>query len=225
VRFEAPPSRSGIFKFLREEVVLKTETPRSVDISGECCAALENVMLAQAQEMFYEMLCAKKSADGETSAIKSATLAQVAWSVSEMYTAAADAYMKPVLVKHIQREWGESSKVKALMYQVEAHYVQVRVYAPNAPELGNHEFRGCLFRLQDVAKRVAPSVEHAPLITSALSDALVVHCHASTCMAMKMTVLHSSVPYCLLSRMCAVLGVCLLQGVRSVPRAIPGVRS
>lgn len=36
-----------MFKYLREEVVLKTETPRSVDISGECAAMLEDVMVAQ----------------------------------------------------------------------------------------------------------------------------------------------------------------------------------
>ena len=103
--------------------MLKTETPRSVDISGECCALLECLMLAQAQEMFFELLCVKKA---ESTAIKWATLASAAWSVSELYAAAAEAYMKPQLVKHITREWGECNKVKALMYQAEAHFMQVR---------------------------------------------------------------------------------------------------
>lgn len=116
---------AGIFKYLKDEVVLKTETPRSVDVTGECCALLECLMLAQAQEMFYELLCAKK---GESSAIKWATLASAAWSVSELYSAAAEAYMKPQLVKHIQREWGECNKVKALMYQAEAHFMQARLH-------------------------------------------------------------------------------------------------
>jgi hypothetical protein len=53
--------------------VLKTDTPRSIDLSGDCCALLETLMLAQAQEMFFELLSAKKA---ESSAIKWATLAQ-----------------------------------------------------------------------------------------------------------------------------------------------------
>lgn len=156
--------------------MLKTETPRSVDISGECCAVLENVMLAQAQEMFYEILCAKKSADGETSAIKDATLAQVSWSVSEMYTAAADAYMKPVLVKHIQREWGESSKVKALMYQVEAHYVQVclPVLLWEAPRTWKSWVRKGAFFGCSISNVLGPQLSTSPLLHYALSDAPVV---------------------------------------------------
>lgn len=110
--------------------MLKTDTPRSTDISGECCAMLEELMLAQAQEMFYEMLSAKKAADGAGSAIKLATLAAVAWSVSELYEAAHEAYLKPQLVRHVQREWGESSKTKALLYKAEAHYMQARARMP-----------------------------------------------------------------------------------------------
>lgn len=119
-----PYSFAGIFKYLREEVASKTEAPRPVDISGECCAMIEAVMLAQAQEMFYEMLCAKKLADGAKSAISNATLAAVAWSVSELYNLATEAYLKPQLVKHMQREWGESSRVKAVAYEAEAHFRQ-----------------------------------------------------------------------------------------------------
>ena len=117
---------AGIFRYMREEVVLKTDSPRSTDISGECCAMLEELMLAQAQEMFYEMLSAKRAADGAGSAIKRATLAAAAWSVSELYEAAHEAYLKPQLVRHVQREWGESSKTKALLYKAQAHFMQAR---------------------------------------------------------------------------------------------------
>jgi hypothetical protein len=115
---------AGIFKYMREEVVSKTETPRPIDITGESCAMIEAVMLAQAQEMFYEMLCAKKLADGAKSAISHATLAAIAYSTSELYQAAFEAYLKPQLVKHIQRDWGESSRVKAVAYEAEAHFRQ-----------------------------------------------------------------------------------------------------
>jgi programmed cell death 6-interacting protein len=136
-KFEAQRKAcAGIFKYLREEVVLKTETPRSVDVSGECTALLEHLMLAQAQEMFFELLCVKKA---ESSAIKWGTLAQAAMSAAEQYTATADAYMKPVLVKHIQREWGESNKVKAIMYEAEAHFLQARpCRARNLFEMQSH---------------------------------------------------------------------------------------
>ena len=105
-------------------MVLKTDTPRSVDISGECCTLLECVMLAQAQEMCFELLAAKKAT---SSAIKWATLAQVAACAAELYTSAAEAYLKAALVRHVQREWGESNKAKALMYRAESHLLQVRL--------------------------------------------------------------------------------------------------
>jgi hypothetical protein len=50
---------------------------------------------------------------------------QAAQSVSELYSAAAEAYAKPALVKHLQREWAEANRVKALMYAAEAHFLQV----------------------------------------------------------------------------------------------------
>ena len=73
------------------------------------------------------MLSMKRASDGEASVIKCSTLAAVAWSVHELYNEAAAAFATPTLAKHIQREWGECSRVKAIMYQAEAHYMQVRL--------------------------------------------------------------------------------------------------
>lgn len=44
-----PFARSGTWQLLRQGESLKLDAPRPVDLSPECCALLENLMLAQAQ--------------------------------------------------------------------------------------------------------------------------------------------------------------------------------
>lgn len=103
---------------------MKTEAPRPVDISGECCSMLEQLMLAQAQEVFYEAMHRKAAAPG--SKLSAGTLAAVAMGVSNMYSEVSALYHKPQLVKHFNREWGETSRVKALLYWAEAHHLAAK---------------------------------------------------------------------------------------------------
>lgn len=68
---------AGILAHLKDAVTIKTEQPRPVDISGECCAMLERLMLAQAQEVFYEISSLKK--------MSASVCARIAKQVSLMY--------------------------------------------------------------------------------------------------------------------------------------------
>jgi BRO1-like domain len=121
---------TGLLKYLRENVTLKTDSPRSVDISGECCTMLESLMLAQAQEMFYELMHAKRTANPK--AFTYGLLAQVAASTAGLYNEVAEKYAKPQLVKHFDKEWAESSRVKNILYTAEAHYMQALQLQPQA---------------------------------------------------------------------------------------------
>lgn len=45
---------AGCFALLRERDAVRVDVPRPVDVSPECCTMLEKLMLAQAQECFFE---------------------------------------------------------------------------------------------------------------------------------------------------------------------------
>ena len=73
---------------------------------------LEKLMLAQAQEVFYEMVCAKK---------QSASMAAIiAKQVAVLYNEAAGLYQKPQLMEHFEKSWLYNSRAKAIMYDSEA---------------------------------------------------------------------------------------------------------
>lgn len=56
---------AGVFAKLRDEVSLRVEAPRPVDVSPECANMLERLCLAQAQEVTFE----KFAADSKSPAI------------------------------------------------------------------------------------------------------------------------------------------------------------
>lgn len=91
---------------------------------------LESLMLAQAQEMFYELMHSKRAANPK--ALSYGVLAQVASSTAGLYTEVAEKYAKPQLVPHFDKEWAESSRVKSILYTAEAHYMQALQLQPLA---------------------------------------------------------------------------------------------
>lgn len=91
---------------------------------------LESLMLAQAQEMFYELMHSKRSTN--PNALSHGILAQVASSTAGLYTEVAEKYAKPQLVPHFDKEWAESSRVKSILYTAEAHYMQALQLQPQA---------------------------------------------------------------------------------------------
>lgn len=49
-----PQEAAGCFALLRDRDAPRVDPPRPVDVSPECCTMLEKLMLAQAQECFFE---------------------------------------------------------------------------------------------------------------------------------------------------------------------------
>lgn len=85
-------------------------------------------MLAQAQEMSYELMHAKRT--NNLQAFTLALLAQVASSCADMYGDVARLYEAPTLTNHFDKEWAVTGKVKHFMYQAEADYLQAMHLEP-----------------------------------------------------------------------------------------------
>jgi hypothetical protein len=122
---------------------------------------LESLMLAQAQEMFYELMHAKRAAN-PNGPLSYGLLAQVATSTAGLYTEVAEKYAKPQLVPHFDKEWAESSRVKSILYSAEAHYMQALQLQPLAGAkfgeyLGHLRHSGSLMNSNEKTAKQAPS--------------------------------------------------------------------
>lgn len=103
---------AGYYALLKDRDALKVDTPRPVDVTSECAAMLERLMLAQAQECFYE----KARKDNKSPGI----IARLAQQVSAYY---GDVYRKlqqAPLNQHFDRAWVAHVGCKSSMYAVEA---------------------------------------------------------------------------------------------------------
>lgn len=116
-------------------------------------------MLAQAQEMFYELMHAKRSTN--PNAFSYGTLASVASSTAGLYTEVAEKYAKPQLVPHFDKEWAESSRVKSILYTAEAHYMQALQLQPQAGAAFG-EYLGHLRQADTLMKNSERQAKQAP---------------------------------------------------------------
>eukprot|EP00897_Mesotaenium_endlicherianum_P005252 jgi/Mesen1/4755/ME000242S03927 len=110
---------AGAFAFLRDSISMKASgggsgSSTTIDISVECAGMLERLMLAQAQECFYE----KVIADGKPSAL----VGKVARQVGMYYEEAYAALILPPLNQHFDRTWVAHIQLKAAQFQAEALY-------------------------------------------------------------------------------------------------------
>jgi hypothetical protein len=123
---------------------------------------LESLMLAQAQEMFYELMHAKRRASPASFGYN--TLAQVAQSAALLYGEVTEKYSTPALVKHFDKEWAESSRAKSVLYKAEADYNQALHLKPMAGK----EFGNYLGHLRRAAGLLAEKRREAKLAPTAL---------------------------------------------------------
>ncbi|XP_024535562.1 vacuolar-sorting protein BRO1 isoform X2 [Selaginella moellendorffii] len=106
---------AGAFAFLRDNVSMKASgNSTTTDISVECAGMLERLMLAQAQECFFE----KVVSDNRPSAL----CAKVARQVGLFYDEAHAALVLPPLNQHFDRSWVSHVQLKAAQFQAEACY-------------------------------------------------------------------------------------------------------
>lgn len=94
-------------------------------------------MLAQAQEMSYELMHAKRASNPQV--FTQALLAQVASSCADLYADVAKKYEAPSLTNHFDKEWAVTGRVKHFMYQAEADYLHAMHLEPMAgARFGEH---------------------------------------------------------------------------------------
>nr|PNR49661.1 hypothetical protein PHYPA_011557 [Physcomitrium patens] len=107
---------AGVFAFLRDNISMKaagTGNNSTIDISVECAGMLERLMLAQAQECFFEKVVADN---------KSLLCSKVAKQVGTFYEEACAALLLPPLNQHMDRTWVAHVQLKAAQFNAEAYY-------------------------------------------------------------------------------------------------------
>eukprot|EP00262_Sarcandra_glabra_P003011 TRINITY_DN1344_c0_g2_i1.p1 TRINITY_DN1344_c0_g2~~TRINITY_DN1344_c0_g2_i1.p1 ORF type:complete len:863 (-),score=175.50 TRINITY_DN1344_c0_g2_i1:317-2905(-) len=107
---------AGSFGFLRDNLAMKVSLGSSttLDVSGECAGMLEKLMLAQAQECFFE----KVIGDGKPPGL----CAKVARQVGLYYEEAHAALNVQPLSQHFDRTWISHVQLKAAQFYAEACY-------------------------------------------------------------------------------------------------------
>lgn len=103
---------AGAFAYLRDTASLKVDVPRPIDLTPECAAMLERLMLAQAQECVLE----KAIAGGK----QPATLARLAKQVALFYDDTSRLLSSKPLSDHFDRSWQAHAAVKSLLFHLEA---------------------------------------------------------------------------------------------------------
>ncbi|XP_039134717.1 vacuolar-sorting protein BRO1 [Dioscorea cayenensis subsp. rotundata] len=108
-------SASGAFAFLRDNVSMKAAIGgATVDVSAECAGMLDRLMLAQAQECFFE----KVISDAKPPGLCSKVARQVGLYYEETYAALS----VPPLSQHFDRSWISHVQLKAAQFYAEACY-------------------------------------------------------------------------------------------------------
>lgn len=109
-------SAAGVFAFLRDNASMKASVQGNctVDVSGECAGMLERLMLAQAQECFFEKVVGEGRMPGLCS--------KVARQVGLYYEEAFAALNVTSLNQHFDRSWISHVQLKASQFYAEACY-------------------------------------------------------------------------------------------------------
>ncbi|EHA8588200.1 Vacuolar-sorting protein BRO1 [Cocos nucifera] len=106
---------AGSFAFLRDQAAAKAAAAgATLDLSPECTSMLERLMLAQAQECFFEKVIADAKPPGLCS--------KVARQVGLYYEEAYAAITGPPLNQHFDRTWVSHVQLKAAQFYAEACY-------------------------------------------------------------------------------------------------------
>ncbi|PIA33499.1 hypothetical protein AQUCO_04100140v1 [Aquilegia coerulea] len=106
-------SAAGSFGYLKENASMKASNT-TVDISVECAGMLERLMLAQAQECFFEKVVGEGRMPGLCS--------KVSRQVGLYYEEAFAALSVPPLNQHFDRTWISHVQLKASQFYAEACY-------------------------------------------------------------------------------------------------------
>ncbi|XP_072963739.1 vacuolar-sorting protein BRO1-like [Typha angustifolia] len=151
---DAFQSSAGAFKFLKEHV-LDTDVVlwESMDLSPECVEVLEKLMLAQAEECFFELAVqTNKSPKG---------CSKVARRVGLCYQTAYEAFntSPPHIKRHLGKAWASHLQLKASLFYARACY-HYSLKLHDDKEIGEEiaRLRIGITTLSDIAKRTPKRV-------------------------------------------------------------------
>ncbi|GAQ78280.1 Endosomal targeting BRO1-like domain-containing protein [Klebsormidium nitens] len=150
---------AGAYAYLRDNVAMKANPDLATpDISIECAGMLERLMLAQAQECFFEKVTAEN---------KSSTLcARIAKQVGLFYEEAYAALVLPPLNQHFDKSWVSHVQLKAAQFHGEALYrVSLDLHA--AEEIDKE-----IARLKAATTILADAKKQSKGVTGPLMDAV-----------------------------------------------------
>eukprot|EP00899_Mesostigma_viride_P016596 jgi/Mesvir1/24938/Mv16914-RA.2 len=103
---------AGAFAFLREHLAMKLPAGTSPDLSTECAAMMERLMLAQAQECVFEKALADKKSAG--------VCAKLAAQIGLYYEEAHAMVSLPPLDAYMDKVWTTHLQLKAAQFHAEA---------------------------------------------------------------------------------------------------------
>ncbi|XP_074274927.1 vacuolar-sorting protein BRO1-like isoform X2 [Silene latifolia] len=105
---------AGVFGYLRNNVAVKAagDAGGTVDVSVECCGMLKSLMLAQAQECYFETTIARGSSPGVCS--------KISQQVGIYYEEALAALNVAPLNQHFDKTWIAHVQLKASLFSAEA---------------------------------------------------------------------------------------------------------
>lgn len=150
---------AGYFALLRDRDSLRVDAPRPVDVTPEAAGMLERLMLAQAQECFFEKARNDKKSPG--------IIARIAQQASVFYGEVQRKLGQQPLQQHFDRAWVAHVSAKGSLYAVEALMRSAEQLA------ADDDLQGCgkgLARLKEAFNELQTAKKEAKLGGKELSD-------------------------------------------------------
>eukprot|EP01025_Chloroclados_australasicus_P000471 TRINITY_DN10245_c0_g5_i1.p1 TRINITY_DN10245_c0_g5~~TRINITY_DN10245_c0_g5_i1.p1 ORF type:complete len:838 (-),score=138.09 TRINITY_DN10245_c0_g5_i1:616-3129(-) len=104
---------AGFLATVKDDVGLKVDKGATLDIGSECCSMLERLLLAQAQECFYEKAFMDKKSPS--------VLSMIAKQVTVLYNEVKKLFNQPILQGYFEKTWGAHAAVKAMVWEAESY--------------------------------------------------------------------------------------------------------
>lgn len=147
---------AGCYKHLQDVIIPEMRIPPTLDLSTAALNVLINLMLAQAQECFWQKAVMDQLKDG--------TIARLAIRVSEFYDAAYDYATNSTVQGLFPQSWLVQTQVKAL------HFLGVAQYRKSCECISQNRYGEEIARLQVAADAVRRALEFRGAKDSVLAD-------------------------------------------------------
>ncbi|RUP46362.1 hypothetical protein BC936DRAFT_147042 [Jimgerdemannia flammicorona] len=147
---------AGCFKHLQDVIVSEMRIPPTLDLTNPALNVLINLMLAQAQECFWQKAVMDQLKDG--------TIARLATKVSDFYDVAYDLATNSTVQGLFPQSWLVQTQVKALHFSGVAHYRK------SCECISQNHYGEEIARLQAAADAVRRALEFRGVKDSVIAD-------------------------------------------------------